>query len=174
MQFLKTDYRGTVQYLKEWAELRQTLGLGRFPHYSKLCYAHQRFLRPTPFAALLHAVWERAQETSPSLSATGVVDAIGLGARHVSHNYVWRAGYRRFTHRHGPKLSLVGDAETHLIGAAVISWDRHKSPPSSRLCSDSPLVKCNGIASSPMPPTTLNTIIVFAGKSSASVQRSFP
>ncbi len=122
MRFLKTDYRGTVQFLRDWSELRQLLGLTRIPHYSTLCHAHQRLLRPAPVEALLHSVWERAREAGlRPKRPTGLVDATGLEARHVSRHYVWRAGYRRFARRRWPKLSLVGDAETHLIGPALVT-----------------------------------------------------
>lgn len=47
-QFLRTDYRGIVQILSEWAELRDALGLKRVPHYSTLCYAEQRLLKGGP------------------------------------------------------------------------------------------------------------------------------
>ena len=40
--FFKTDYRGVVQLLKDFAELRQELGLRAVPHYSTLCYAAGR------------------------------------------------------------------------------------------------------------------------------------
>jgi hypothetical protein len=46
-QFLKTDYRGIVQMLSEWSDLRQTLGLTRVPNYSTLCYAERRLLKKT-------------------------------------------------------------------------------------------------------------------------------
>ena len=48
-QFLKTDYRGIVQQLGEWSELRQALGLKSVPNYSTLCYAERRFLKKTPW-----------------------------------------------------------------------------------------------------------------------------
>jgi hypothetical protein len=44
-QFFKLDYRGTVQYLARWAELRDALGLKRLPHYSTLCYAEERLVK---------------------------------------------------------------------------------------------------------------------------------
>lgn len=40
--FFKTDYRGIVVLLAEWAELRSTLGLKQVPNYSTLCYAQRR------------------------------------------------------------------------------------------------------------------------------------
>ena len=43
--FLKTDYRGVVQILADFAELRQDLGLDEVPHYSTLCYAARRLLK---------------------------------------------------------------------------------------------------------------------------------
>jgi hypothetical protein len=44
-QFLKTDYRGVVQFLHDFAELRGDLGLADVPHYSTLCYAEKRLLK---------------------------------------------------------------------------------------------------------------------------------
>src|SRR5262249_61546781 len=43
--FFKTDYRGVVQLLEDFAELRQDLGLSVVPHYSTLCYAAGRLLK---------------------------------------------------------------------------------------------------------------------------------
>src|SRR6266513_3097117 len=43
--FLKTDYRGVTQFLEDFAELRDDLGLSKVPHYSTLNYAEQRPLK---------------------------------------------------------------------------------------------------------------------------------
>jgi hypothetical protein len=43
-QFLRTDYRGVVALVAEWAELRRTLGLTKVPHYSTLAHAARRLL----------------------------------------------------------------------------------------------------------------------------------
>jgi hypothetical protein len=43
--FFQTDYRGLVQLLHDFAELREELGLDAIPHYSTLCYAAQRLLK---------------------------------------------------------------------------------------------------------------------------------
>jgi hypothetical protein len=43
--FFKTDYRGVIQMLVDFAELRTDLGLDKVPHYSTLCYAEQRLLK---------------------------------------------------------------------------------------------------------------------------------
>jgi hypothetical protein len=48
--FLKTDYRGLVQMLVDFRELRHDLGLNKVPHYSTLCKAVQRLLKKgSPF-----------------------------------------------------------------------------------------------------------------------------
>ena len=43
--FLKTDYRGVVAFLADFAELRNDLGLSKLPHFSTLKYAHDRLLK---------------------------------------------------------------------------------------------------------------------------------
>src|ERR1700748_1131779 len=43
--FLKTDYRGVVAVLADFAELRDDLGLATVPDQSTLCYAKQRLLK---------------------------------------------------------------------------------------------------------------------------------
>jgi hypothetical protein len=44
-QFFKTDYRGIVQMLEDFSDLRKALKLKKVPHYSTLCYAQQRLLK---------------------------------------------------------------------------------------------------------------------------------
>jgi hypothetical protein len=43
--FLRTDYRGVVAFLDDFAELREDLGLKKVPDHSALWYAHQRLLK---------------------------------------------------------------------------------------------------------------------------------
>jgi len=44
-QFLKTDYRGIIEMLKDFSDLRKVLELKKIPHYSTLCYAEQRLVK---------------------------------------------------------------------------------------------------------------------------------
>ena len=44
-QFFKTDYRGVIQLLHDFSDLRNLLQLHKIPHYSTLCYAEQRLLK---------------------------------------------------------------------------------------------------------------------------------
>jgi hypothetical protein len=43
--FFKTDYRGVVQMLVDFAELRADLGLAKIPDHSTIHKAQQRFLK---------------------------------------------------------------------------------------------------------------------------------
>jgi hypothetical protein len=43
--FLKTDYRGVVAFLEDFAELRADLALQKVPHYSTICKAEGRLLK---------------------------------------------------------------------------------------------------------------------------------
>jgi hypothetical protein len=43
--FFKADYRGLVQLLADFSELRGDLGLDKVPHYSTLCHAAKRLLK---------------------------------------------------------------------------------------------------------------------------------
>ena len=59
-QFFRTDYRGLIVRLEEWAELRRTLKLKSVPHYSTLCYAERRLLKKTPpIESLMPSWWKR-------------------------------------------------------------------------------------------------------------------
>lgn len=49
--FLKTDYRGLEEYLRDWSDLRRELGLRAVPDHSTLQKAADRLLKkngPTP------------------------------------------------------------------------------------------------------------------------------
>jgi hypothetical protein len=43
-EFLKTDYRGLEQFLRDWAELRAVLGLTKIPDHSTIQKAAERLL----------------------------------------------------------------------------------------------------------------------------------
>jgi len=49
MEFFRTDYRGVVTYLRDFAELRRALDLDdKVPHYSTLCRAVKRLGKSKP------------------------------------------------------------------------------------------------------------------------------
>lgn len=72
-EFLGLDYRGLEQILREWPQLRETLGLARVPDHSTFQKAAERLLtkkggatswRP-PCASRAIAAWRRAAPSSP-------------------------------------------------------------------------------------------------------------
>src|SRR5574337_295219 len=129
-QFFKTDYRGVMILLQDIPELRAVLGLGQAPHYSTLCYAQRRLMRMGVFHAVQQQVWQTAQQAElVDERPTGIVDATGLEARHVSSYYVWRTGYRPFRRRHWPKLTLAADEHTPLIAGTWFSWGPSQDSP---------------------------------------------
>ena len=62
-QFFDTDYRGIIQLLSDFSDLRQVLKLKAVPHYSTLCYAEQRILKKSSFDTCCKALSD-ALETS--------------------------------------------------------------------------------------------------------------
>ena len=54
-QFFRTDYRGMIQMLQDFPNLRRVLKLKKVPHYSTLCYAEKRLLKK----GVLTACWQR-------------------------------------------------------------------------------------------------------------------
>jgi len=62
-QFFKSDYRGIVQMLEDFSDLRRALYLKKVPHYSTLCYAQQRLLKKGLSGPLSRLV-STAQESS--------------------------------------------------------------------------------------------------------------
>lgn len=44
-KFFQTDYRGLVEMVADFSDLRKVLKLKKVPHYSTLCYAEKRLLK---------------------------------------------------------------------------------------------------------------------------------
>lgn len=53
--FFHLDYRGVVQLLNEWSDLRQALELKSVPTYSTLCRAETRLLKNSRLNSCLNA-----------------------------------------------------------------------------------------------------------------------
>ena len=47
-QFFRMDYRGIIQLLRDFSDLRAVLGLKKVPNFSTLCYAEERLLKNSP------------------------------------------------------------------------------------------------------------------------------
>lgn|SRR5262245_148278 len=55
-KFFRTDYRGIVTIVGEWAELQQTLGLVKVPDHSTLWHVERKLLEKGG----LHSCWPHA------------------------------------------------------------------------------------------------------------------
>jgi hypothetical protein len=118
-EFLKTDYRGLEQHLRDGSDLRAALGLATIPDHSTEQKAAARLLENKTAEALLDAAVAAARargRTPPKPRAA--VDATGLETRHASRYFVWGAGRRHHRRRRWPKLTAVLDTATHLFLAA--------------------------------------------------------
>ncbi len=57
-EFLQLDYRGLVQVLSEWSDLRSAMGLTRLPNFSTLKYAQDRLVQKGASQRCLKALSE--------------------------------------------------------------------------------------------------------------------
>jgi hypothetical protein len=128
--FFKTDYRGVVHLLKDFAELRDDVGLQDIPHYSTLCYAAQRLLKGGEFVGLLLRATRRARQGGLiDEKPEAAVDATGLESRHTSRYFFKRAG-RKPSAQSWVKLTVAWDTSSHFFTAATVTLGpRNDSPP---------------------------------------------
>ena len=128
--FFKTDYRGIVILLDEWAELRSTLGLKQVPNYSTLCYAERRLCTQPVFERLLQQTLQQAQAQQVLQGPSDIaVDATGLETHHGSRYYIKRKGVPR-TSRYGwLNLSRACHRASHLFAGAVASQGPSQDSP---------------------------------------------
>lgn len=129
-QFFKTDYRGIVVLLDEWAELRSTLGLKQVPNYSTLCYAERRLCTQPVFEPLLQQTIQQAQAQQVIQGPADIaVDATGLETHHGSRYYIKRKGAPRTSRSGWLKLSLACHLASHLFAGAVASQGPSQDSP---------------------------------------------
>jgi len=117
-EFLRLDYRGMYQTLREWSDLRQVLGLSRVPHFTTLCAAHRRLLRKGLTRRLIDRLLAFCRRNGVLREKTrlAVIDSTGLETRHSSHYFTRRCGrHSAHTKVKYPKLSAICDAESHLV-----------------------------------------------------------
>ena len=122
MVFLRTDYRGVEEHLRDFAAIGAWLGLSRVPDHSTLHKAAQRFFDAAVgdklLAASIHLLMRRRR-----IVKRAAADSTGLESGHRSPYFVRRqqrgqkkaknplfqtTSYTRF-----PKLTLLIDCATH-------------------------------------------------------------
>ena len=75
--FLKTDYRGVVQFLKDCQSLQEVIGLQRVPHFTTLQKAARRLLKRKEFNELLDATLKQAMGRRKTVKLAAI-DSTGL------------------------------------------------------------------------------------------------
>lgn len=121
-QFLKTDYRGVIQMLKDFSDLRKVLELKSIPHYSTLCYAEKRLIKKRGFEKLLAAIFEQGWAIGIlNKTPEGAIDSTGLETHHISCHFVNCTKRPSYFRRNWPKITVVCDTQTHLIASCIVT-----------------------------------------------------
>jgi hypothetical protein len=128
-EFERKDYRGVCQLLKDWSDLRATLGLASVPHFTTLHKAAGRLLRLGHVRRLIAATLARVHGRRRVAVPIAAGDSSGFDARHASRYFVWRTSdktgekgpKKRVSYKRFGKLMVVVNTVTHAILAAVAS-----------------------------------------------------
>ena len=119
--FLKTDYRGVCEFLKDCQNLRQALGLVKVPHFTTLQKASQRLLGCRRIQRLLSVTLKRFYKRKRKIQRAAF-DSTGFNCGHASLYYTRRRygdGKTPVFYRRYAKLELATDCATHLVLAAI-------------------------------------------------------
>jgi hypothetical protein len=118
--FFKTDYPGLIQLLRDFAELRQELGLNKIPHYSTLCYAQQRLLKKGRSSCSSSRPPRAKEGGLIGDEPEAAIDGTGLESRHTSQYFFKRAGHKQSAHT-WMRLTSACDMASHFFTAATVS-----------------------------------------------------
>ena len=135
-KFFKTDYRGVIQYLCEWEELRNTLDLhDKVPHFTTPQKASAKLLDDAMIRKLLtETIYAFYPRKSPGVDDDDIAwlmridqaagDSTGFESGHCSRYFTNRQKRGKnkdepVSYRHFPKLGVVIDCAKHLILCAL-------------------------------------------------------
>jgi hypothetical protein len=119
--FLKSDYRGVAQLLRDCRELTTAIELEKIPHYTTLQKASRRLLKAAPARALLDETVQ-VQMGRRQRVKTVAIDSTGLECSAASPYFVRRRkrvgeAWNQVVYHRFPKLSVVSDLTCHFIFA---------------------------------------------------------
>lgn len=113
--YLKTTYRGVVEYLEVAGELRKTMGLSQLPHYSTL----KRFADRSHVSELVDALLAEVIAQFAPEETEVAIDSTGLETTSASAHYKTRSGRKRKKY---VKVSVSVTCESMLPIGVVIDW----------------------------------------------------
>jgi len=123
--FLKTDYRGVVEHLRDCPSLAEAIGLTKVPHFTTLQKAARRLLMRKDVDQLIGSTLKLALGRKKTVKLAAI-DSTGLQSRHCSSYYVKRRSrvpdlWQTTTYTRFPKVGIVCDVSNHLILEAQAS-----------------------------------------------------
>ena len=123
--FLKTDYRGVVEHLKDCPALAESVGLTKVPHFTTLQKAAKRLLKRKGVDQLIGATLKLAMGRKKTVELAAI-DSTGLQSHHCSSYYVKRRSrvknlWQTTTYKRFPKVGIVCDVSNHMILEAQAS-----------------------------------------------------
>jgi hypothetical protein len=128
-QFFQEDYRGLVEVISDFSEIRKALNLEIIPHYTTLHKASKRLLSSKKVQKLLKTTIKAAQhiEILKKKSIISALDSTGMEAGHTSRYFVKRRErgeknlYQTTTYKTFPKLAINCDCESHIVTGLLTS-----------------------------------------------------
>ena len=126
--FLKTDYRGLVEYLADCDSLSDAIELVCVPHYTTFQKAARRLLVNKTAQKLLDET-VRVQMQRKKRVKEAAIDSTGLSATNASPYFVKRRAtkespWKTITYRRYPKLGVVTNVANHFI----LAFESGKGP----------------------------------------------
>ena len=123
--FLKTDYRGVVEHLKDCPAQAESVGLTKVPHFTTLQKAAKRLLKRKGVDQLIGATLKLAMGRKKTVELAAI-DSTGLQSHHCSSYYVKRRSrvknlWQTTTYKRFPKVGIVCDVSNHMILEAQAS-----------------------------------------------------
>ena len=117
--FLRTDYRGLVEYLADCDSLCKTIELECVPHFTTFQKAAKRLLVNKAAQKLLDETVSMQMQRRTRVKEAAI-DSTGLNATNASAYFVKRrstkqSAWKTMTYRRYPKLGVVTDVANHFI-----------------------------------------------------------
>jgi hypothetical protein len=117
--YLKTTYRGVIEFVEASDALKKCLGLRRLPHYSTLKYFADRADTLAIVDAILADVVRQVVAQRGEAEEEVAIDSTGVESTSASAYFNTRRGGKR---KRYVKLSLCVTCSTLLPASVVLSW----------------------------------------------------